>query len=107
MHFIQRSADDSEILSIDENQPAFHPAMACHDAFARSSDMFHSEFTAPVFHKGIDLDKAFRIQERVDPLAGGFLALPVLGFHLCLASAGNDLGAAPEKILHLVIHRFF
>ena len=41
------------------------------------------------------------------PLAGGFLALPVLGFQLRLASAGNDLGAAPEKILHLVIHGFF
>jgi len=27
--------------------------------------------------------------------------------HLRLASAGNDLGVAPEKILRLAIHRFF
>ena len=69
--------------------------------------MFHSEFTAPMFHKGIDLDKASRIQKRVNPLAGGFLSLSVLSFHLRLPSTGNDLGAASEKILHLVIHRFF
>ena len=74
----QRAAEDGEVLGEDVDQPAVDPAVAGHDAVAQILLLVQAEIGGAVGDEAIQLDEAARIEQQVEPLPGGELALLVL-----------------------------
>ena len=81
----ERAAEDGEVLGEDVDQAAVDAAVAGDDAVARDLLLVHAEVGAAVDDELVDLVEAARIEQELDALAGGHLALLVLA----LASPGR------------------
>jgi hypothetical protein len=82
----KRSPEDREILGEDEHHPAVDPAPAGDHAVAGDALLRHAELGDRVLDEHVELLERALVEQQVDALAGGQLALGVL--------AGDPLGAA-------------
>src|SRR5262249_34964514 len=74
----QRTAEDREVLGEDVDRTARNRAGPADDAVAGDRDLVHAEVAAPVHHERIELQERARVEQQVDALVRGELALGVL-----------------------------
>ena len=92
------AAEDGEVLGEDRHRPAVDGAIAGDDAVAIRPVLLLAELVAAVPGVLVHLDERALVEEQLDPLPGGLLALGVLLLHrACRASIG-DLGNPTPKI---------
>ena len=78
MGFAQRPAEHREILGEHVHQPAVDAAVAGDDAVAGNHLLIESEIGGAVGDEAVELDEAALVEQQIEPLAGGELALLVL-----------------------------
>ncbi len=99
IHLAERTAVDGEVLAEHADRPAVDRAVASHHAVAVWPVPRHAEIGSPVPGKLVELGEGARVQQRVDPLARGHLALGVLALDLparCRRGSPHN-GAAPGR----------
>ena len=74
----QAAAEDGEVLAEHEHQPPVDGPVAGDDPVGERLLLFHPEVRAAVRDEGVELLEAPFVEQPVDALAGGVLALPVL-----------------------------
>jgi hypothetical protein len=74
----QRAAEDGEVLGEDVHQPTVDPAVAGDDAVTGNDLAIEPEVAGPVGDEPVELDEAALVEQQVEPLARGELALLVL-----------------------------
>ncbi len=89
-----RPAQHREVVGEEEHLPAVDVAVAGDDGVAGERLVRHPEVGRPVLDEGVDLVEGPVVDEEVDALARGHLALLVLGLDTCLAAA--ELGFLPS-----------
>ena len=83
----ERSSEDGEVLAEHENQPSADLAVAGDHAVAGNGLVGHPEIGAAVLHEHVPLFEAAFVEQQLDALPGGELALPVLGVDAALTPA--------------------
>ena len=81
-----RTAEHGEILAEHIDQPAVDRARTRHHAVTRHGLLGHAEIDAIVLDVSVDLLEAAFIEQDIEPLARGQLALGVLGIDAALAA---------------------
>ena len=84
----ERAAEHGEILAEHEDQPAVDRAVAGDDAVARDLLLVHAEIVAAVLDEHVPFLEGAGVEQQLDPLARGQLALGVLGLDAPRAAAG-------------------
>ena len=84
----QRAAEHGEVLAEDEDQPAVDRAVAGDHAVARDLLLLHAEIGAAMLDEHVPFLEGAGVEQQLDALAGGELALGVLGVDAALAAAG-------------------
>ncbi len=74
----ERAAEHGEVLAEDEDQPAVDGAVAGDDAVAGDLLLVHAEVRAAVLDEHVPFLEAALVEQQLDALAGGELALGVL-----------------------------
>ncbi len=74
----QRTAEDREVLAVDEHQAAVDGPVTRDDAVAQDVLLAEPELPRPVGDERVELHERVRVQQQVQPLAGGELAPGVL-----------------------------
>ena len=87
VRFGQRAAKDSEVLAVDEHQPAVDRAVAGHHAVARNLLVRHAEVVAAMLDEHVPFFEALRIKQEIEAFARRQLALGVLGVDALLSAA--------------------
>ncbi len=77
-HLAERAAEDGEVLAEDEDRAAVDLAVAGDDGVAPGPVLLHLEVVGAVADEGVELLEGAGIEQLLDPLAGGQLALRVL-----------------------------
>ena len=77
----QRAAEHGEVLGEDVDQPAVDPAVAGDHAVAGNDLLVQAEVGGAVGDEAVELDEAALVEQEVEPLARGELALLVLLRH--------------------------
>ena len=77
-HLAERAAEDGEVLAEDDDRPAVDRAVAGHDRVAVGPLLVHPELVAAVADEAVELLEGAGIEQLLDPLARGQLALRVL-----------------------------
>ena len=94
MRLAERAAEDGEVLTEHENQPAVDGAATGDDAIARNALLRHAEVGAPVFDEHVVFLERAVVEKQLQALAGRELALRVLTFDARLAAAQPGAAAA-------------
>ena len=89
MRLGERAAEHGEVLGEDVHQPAVDAARAGDDAVAREHLLVEAEVGGAVRDEPVELDEAALVEQEVEPLARGELALLVLL---------RDAGGAPALL---------
>src|SRR5204863_6562492 len=84
-------AEDREVLREEEDEPPIDRAVPGDDAVAVDLPLLHPEVGAAVDLEAVELDEAARVDELLDPLARGELAVRVLALDALLAAAEQRL----------------
>ena len=92
--FAQGAAEDGEVLGEDENGAAVDRAPAGHHAVAGDLRLLHAEIGAAVLDEHVEFLERAVIEQKVDALARGELALGVLRRNALLSAAEARAGAA-------------
>jgi len=100
----QAAAEHGEVLGEDVDDLAVDRAPAGDDAVAGHLLVLHAEVGAAVLDEHVELLERALVQQQVDPLAGGQLALGVLGGDPRLAAAGLGLIATTVEFVENVLH---
>ena len=74
----ERAAEDREVLAEDEDRAAVDLPVAGDDGVAPGPVLLHVEVVGPVADEGVELLEGAGVEQLLDPLAGGELALGVL-----------------------------
>ena len=90
MHLAEGTAGDREILREGIDQPAVDHAVAGDHGFAFEVEFVHAESGASVFDEGIEFDEGIGIEQVLEALPGGHLALGMLLVDPLLAAAEGD-----------------
>ena len=77
-HLAETAAEDGEVLGEDEDSSPFDRAVAGDDGVAPGPFLLHLEVVGAVAHEGVELLEGAGVEQLLDPLAGGHLALRVL-----------------------------
>ena len=77
-HLAERAAEDGEVLAEDEDGAAVDLAVAGDHGVAPGPVLVHLEVGGAVTDEGVELLEGARVEQLLDPLAGGHLALGVL-----------------------------
>jgi hypothetical protein len=81
VHLAQRAAEHGEVLAVHAHRPAVDGAETGHHAIAVGAVGLHPEVVRPVPGQLVELGEGARVEQPVDPLPRGHLALGVLPFH--------------------------
>ena len=81
VHLAQRSAEHGEVLAVHAHRPAVDGAETGDHAIAVGAVGLHPEVVRPVPGQLVELGEGARVEQPVDPLARGHLALGMLAFH--------------------------
>ena len=103
----QRAADNGEVLRVDEGHAACDLAVARDDGVAEVLAVSHPELGCAVLDEGIQLLERALVEQQVNALAGGELALGVLCVDAPSASALPRLLAESLKLLAHHVHFAF
>ena len=98
----QRSPEDGEVLREHEHRAAVDPPRAGDDAVAGDLLVLHAEVVALVHHEAVDLEERARVQQQLQPLAGGLLAGLVLAPDPLLATTEFGQSVTPVQLLETV-----
>ena len=77
-HLAEAAAEDGEVLGEDEDGAAVDRAVAGDDGVAPGPFLLHLEVVGAVADEGVELLEGARVEQLLDPLARGHLALRVL-----------------------------
>ena len=77
-HLAEAAAEDGEVLGEDEDGAAVDRAVAGDDGVAPGPFLLHLEVVGAVADEGVELLEGAGVEQLLDPLAGGHLALRVL-----------------------------
>ena len=91
----ERAAEHGEVLAEHADRPAVDGAVAGDHAVAVGPVGLHPEVVRPVPGQLVELGEGARVEQQVDPLARGHLALGVLAFHGPRRAGVNGLVPAP------------
>ena len=105
MRLRERAAEHGEVLAEDEDQPAVDGALAGHHAVARHLLLGHAELGAAVLDEHVGLLERVRVEQELDPLAGGELAALVLRLDPPLAAAQPGRRALGIELIEDLLHR--
>ena len=100
----ERAAEDREVLAEDEDQPPVDGAVAGHHAVARHRLAVHAEVGAAVPLEHVPFLEGIGVEQQLDALAGGELALGVLRVDALLAAAQAGGRALRVKLANDVVH---
>ena len=100
----QRAAEHREVLREDVDEPAVDAAVPGDDAVAVELLRLEPEVGGAVHDEAVELDERAFVEQQVEPLARGELALFVLRLEARLAAALLRLGAPPLEQLELFSH---
>ena len=100
----QRAAEHCEVLTEDEYQAAVDHAVAGDHAVARHLVVLHAKVRAAVLHEHVPFFKGAVVQQQLNALAGGELALFVLGVDALLAPAQAGKFALFLQLVQDVLH---
>ena len=107
----QRAAEDGEVLAEDEDQPAVDRAVAGDHAVARDLLLRHAEIRGAVLDEHVPFLEGAGVEQQLEPLARGELALGVLRLDAPLAAAAACrlalLLELAKNILHGPVAPFF
>ncbi len=104
MGFAERAAEDGEILAEDIDHASVDRAPAGHHAVARWPVRLHPEIGAAVRHEHVELLERALVEQQLDPLARGQLALAVLCGDPPVAAAHARRFAPVLKLLKNILH---
>ena len=102
----KRAAEDREILRKDIDQPAVYAAVAGHEAVSRHHLLVHTEIAAAVGDQLIEFLEGAFVEQQLDALAGGELALLVLARAALRPAALLGGRVAPPQFVE-AIHRHY
>ena len=105
MRLGERAAEHGEVLAEDEDEPAVDGALAGHDAVARHLLLGHAELGAAVLDEHVGLLERIRVEQKLDPLAGGELAALVLRLDPPFAAAQPGRRALGIELIEDLLHR--
>ncbi len=100
----KRPAEDREILGENIDDTAVDGAPAGDHAVAGNALLLHAEVVAAVLDEHVELLEGVLVEQQVEALAGGELALGVLGGDAPLAAAGPGLRPPLLELLEDVLH---
>jgi hypothetical protein len=100
----QRAAEHREVLGEHVDDLAVDRAPAGDHAVAGDLLVLHAEVGAAVLDEHVELLEAVFVEEQVDALAGGQLALGVLGRDALFTAAGPGLLATTIQFLENMLH---
>ena len=95
----QRAAEDGEVLREDAHGAALDGAVARDHAVTEGAVLLLPEVGGAVAGELVELHEGPLVEELLDPLAGGLLALRVLLLHRALGAGVLGLGAAALQLL--------
>ena len=78
VHLAERAAEHGDVLAEDADRAAVDRAVAGDDAVAERAVLLHAEVGRAVPGELVELDERALVEQRLDALAGGHLALGVL-----------------------------
>jgi hypothetical protein len=100
----QGTAEHGEILAKDEDQAAVDGAVADHHAVAGHLVLAHAEVAAAMLDEHVPLLEGAFVEQNLDALAGGELALLVLRLDPARAAAGAGPFALFLELADDVLH---
>jgi hypothetical protein len=77
-HLAQRTAEDGEVLAEHAHPPALDGAVARDHRVAPGAVLLQAELVGPVADEGVELLEGAGVEQLLDPLPGGVLALRML-----------------------------
>ena len=111
MGLAERAAEDGEVLAEHEDEPAVDHAVAGDDAVAGHLLVLHAEVGAAVLDEHVPLLEAAVVEQQLQPLARGELALGVLRGDAFVATAqargGAHLVEPFVDVVHVLVLVFF
>ena len=105
MRLGERAAEDGEVLGEDVDEPAVDAAGAGDDAVTGIYLLLEAEGGGAVSDEAVELDEAAGVEEQIQPLAGGELALLVLLGHSLGASSLLGEGLAVVELVEPLLLR--
>ena len=100
----ERAAEHGEVLAEDEDQAAVDRAVAGDHAVAGHLLLGHAEIAAAMLDEHVPFLEGAGIEQHLDALARGELALGVLGLDALLAAAGARGRALLFELLEDFLH---
>jgi hypothetical protein len=100
----ESAAEDGEVLAGDVHEPAQDGALAGHHAVAGDRLALHPETVGAVHGIRRHLLERVRVEQLVDPLTRGQLALLVLFGDSVRAAGRGEIGAALAEGVDLLLH---
>ncbi len=91
IHLTQRAAEHGEVLAVHAHRPAVHRAEAGHHAVPVRAVGRHPEVGGAVPGQPVEFGEGAGVEQPVDPLPRGHLALGMLAFHGARRSGVNGL----------------
>ena len=98
VHLAERAAEHRDVLAEHADRTAVDRAVAGDDAVAERAVLLHAEVGRAVPGELVQLDERAFVEERVDALAGGLLALCVLLLDRALGAGVHGLVVAPAQV---------
>ena len=105
-HLAEAAAEDREVLGEDEHRPPFDRPVAGDDRVAPGPFLLHVEVEGPVADEGVELLEGAGVEQLLDPLAGGHLALRVLLLHRLLGGRVDRFLAQLAQMGELLVVGF-
>src|SRR5262245_21987808 len=105
MRLAQRTAEHSEVLAEDEDEPAIDRAIAGNDTIPWNLLLRHAEIRGPMLDEHVPLLEGAGIEQQIDPLARRQLALAMLRLAPLPAAAGACRDALPFELPQDLLHR--
>ena len=102
-HLAERAAEDGEVLAEDEHRPAVDRPVAGDHGVAVGPLLVHVELVRAVADEGVELLERARVEQLLDPLARGQLALRVLLLDRLLGGRVDRLLAQLAQVGELLL----
>ena len=96
VHLAERAAEHRGVLAEHRDRPAVDGAGAGDHAVAERAPLLHAEVGGAVPGQGVELDERARVEQHLQPLAGGVAALGVLA--LGRLGSVSRAGVAPVQV---------
>ncbi len=106
-HLTERPAEDGEVLAEDADPAAVDGAEPGDHPVGVGPVVLEAHAVGPVAGQHVELLERAVVEEVVDPLPGGHLALGVLPLHRCLAAGVQGLFLALGQLCQTLSHRMF